>query len=38
MTFENMYSLDTKTIGQNILTFEEALQKIPFDGEATFSF
>jgi hypothetical protein len=36
MTFENMCSLETHNFGQNILTVEEAVQKIPLDGEVMF--
>ena len=37
MTYDYMGSLDTVTsLGQNILTVEEAIQKIPFDKEVMF--
>jgi hypothetical protein len=36
MTFENMGSLETHNFGLNILTLEEALQKIPIEGEVMF--
>jgi hypothetical protein len=36
MTFENIGSIETQNLGQSILTFEEALQKIPLDGEVMF--
>ena len=36
MTFENMCSLDTHSFGQNTLSLEEALQKIPVNGEVMF--
>jgi hypothetical protein len=36
MTFENIGSLESHHFGQNTLTLEEALQKIPLDGEVLF--
>ena len=34
MSFDDMYSLDTYSMGQSILTFEEALQKVPLNNES----